>query len=69
MVTGRRPYLPPASYAQKMEADYPRPSALEPSLPRSLDILIDGALHPDPDKRIRTAADFLALLDAEIAPS
>jgi tetratricopeptide (TPR) repeat protein len=69
MATGRRPYLPPASHAQKMEADYPRPSALEPSLPRSFDMLIAGALHPDPDKRIRTAADFWSLLDAEILPS
>lgn len=64
MVTGRRPYPPPASFAQKMAADYPKPSALEPSLPRSFDVLIDGALHPDPDQRIRTAADFRALLDA-----
>jgi len=64
MVTGRRPFPPPASYAQKTAADYPRPSALEPSLPRSFDMLIDGALHPDPDKRIRTAADFWSLLEA-----
>jgi tetratricopeptide (TPR) repeat protein len=75
MTTGRRPYPPPASRAQKTAADYLRPSALEPSLPRSFDILIDGALHPDPERRIRTAADFWALLEgvrsggAGIAPS
>jgi len=75
MVTGRRPYPPPASHAQKMSGSYPKPSALEPSLPRSLDVLIDGALHPDPDKRIRCAADFWAMLesirdnDAGITPS
>jgi len=49
---------------QKMAADYPKPSTLEPSLPRSFDVLIDGALHPDPEKRIRTATDFWTLLDA-----
>jgi len=64
MVTGCRPYLPPASYTQKAAADYPKPSTLEPSLPRSFDVLIDGALHPDPEKRIRTATDFWTLLDA-----
>ncbi|MBI5239571.1 MAG: protein kinase [Elusimicrobia bacterium] len=75
MTTGRRPYPPPASRTQKTAADYIKPSALEPSLPRSFDVLIDGALHPDPERRIRTAGDFWALLevvrpnDAGIAPS
>ncbi len=64
MVTGRRPYPPPASFEQKMAADYPKPSTLEPSLPRSFDVLIDGALHPDPEKRIRTAEDFGSMLEA-----
>jgi serine/threonine-protein kinase len=63
MVTGRRPYPPPASHSQKMAAAYPTASALEPSLPRSFDVLIDGALHPDPEKRIHSATDFWAMLD------
>ena len=70
MTTGRRPYPPPASRTQKTAADYIKPSALEPSLPRSFDMLIDGALHPDPERRIRSAADFWALLEAvRAAPS
>jgi tetratricopeptide (TPR) repeat protein len=70
MTTGRRPYPPPASRTQKTAADYIKPSALEPSLPRSFDILVAGALHPDPDRRIRTAADFWAMLEAvRAAPS
>jgi len=64
MTTGRRPYPPPASHAQKLAADYPKPSVREPSLPRSFDVLVDAALHPDPDRRIHTAADFWAMLDA-----
>ncbi len=64
MVTGRRPYAPPASQAEKLACRYPKPSVLEASLPRSFDMLIDGALHPDPEKRIRGAADFWNRLDA-----
>ncbi|MDD5628417.1 MAG: protein kinase, partial [Elusimicrobia bacterium] len=64
MATGRRPYPPPASQAQKIAADYLKPSVLDPSLPRSFDLLIDGALQPDPEKRIRTAAEFWAMLEA-----
>ena len=64
MVTGRRPYAPPASPAEKLACRYPKPSVLEASLPRSFDMLIDGALHPDPEKRIRGAADFWNRLDA-----
>jgi hypothetical protein len=64
MATGRRPYLPPVSYDQKSAADYPKPSTLAPALPRSFDLLIDGALQPDPDRRIRTAEDFWSMLVA-----
>lgn len=63
MLTGRRPYPDPASHAQKMACVYDRPSALEPSLPRAVDALVAAALHPDPDHRIHTAADFWARLD------
>ena len=64
MVTGTRPYPPPASYAQKLAANYEAASVREPSLPLSLDMLIAGALHPDPEKRIRSATDFYGMLDA-----
>jgi serine/threonine-protein kinase len=63
MVTGSRPYPPPASHFQKISGHYVKPSVLEASLPRSFDVLIDGALHPDPEKRIRTVADFWNMLD------
>ena len=64
MVTGRRPYPPPASHIQKMSCEYDRAATLVPALPLSLDVLIAAALQPDPDKRIRSAADFWAMLDA-----
>ncbi len=64
MVTGTRPFPVPASRVQKIIGDYALPSSLEPSLPRSLDVLVAGALHPDPDKRIHSASDFWALLEA-----
>ncbi|MDD5655989.1 MAG: protein kinase [Elusimicrobia bacterium] len=75
MATGRLPFPPPANLEQKLAESYPRASSLEPCLPRSLDMLIAGALRPDPDKRIRSAADFWAMLEpmpegaADIAPS
>ncbi|MBI5208599.1 MAG: protein kinase [Elusimicrobia bacterium] len=62
MTTGERPYPSPASTPMKLEARYPKPSHLA-ALPEGLDALVDAALHPDPDKRIRTARDFWTWLD------
>ncbi|MBI5622460.1 MAG: protein kinase [Elusimicrobia bacterium] len=68
MTTGERPYPSPASTSMKLEARYPKPSQLAP-LPEGLDALIDASLHPDPDKRIRTARDFWVWLDKIKDPS
>ncbi|MFA6316870.1 MAG: protein kinase [Elusimicrobiota bacterium] len=68
MTTGERPYPSPASTPMKLEAAYPKPSSLAP-LPDGLDALVDAALHPDPDKRVRTARDFWVWLDKIKDPS
>ncbi|MBI5883370.1 MAG: protein kinase [Elusimicrobia bacterium] len=68
MTTGERPYPSPASTPMKIEAAYPKPSRLAP-LPEGLDSLVDAALHPDPDKRIRNARDFWVWLDKIKDPS
>ncbi|HAM35108.1 MAG TPA: hypothetical protein DEB40_10525 [Elusimicrobia bacterium] len=64
MVTGQRPYAPPATYAQKINGNFTAPSVQEPSLPPELDVLLAAALHPDPDQRIASASDFYARLAA-----
>ncbi|MBI4677258.1 MAG: protein kinase [Elusimicrobia bacterium] len=68
MVTGERPYPAPASTPMKIEARYAKPSQLAP-LPEGLDALMDAALQPDPDKRIRSARDFWVWLDKIKDPS
>ncbi|MDE2236315.1 MAG: protein kinase, partial [Elusimicrobia bacterium] len=52
MVIGRRPF-----------PNYQPPSQARPGLPGELDDLMDWALQPDPARRLRSAADFWALLD------
>jgi serine/threonine-protein kinase len=63
MVTGKRPYPAPYALNNKIMRDYLRPSQVIPTLPAELDTLMDFALHPDPQQRVRSAADFWALLD------
>lgn len=62
LVTGR-PAFSTASISSKLAQAYEKPSSIDPSLPAALDLLIDAALAPDPDKRIRTPADFWRLLE------
>ena len=63
MVTGKRPYPAPFAHNQKVMQEYLRPTQLVPTLPIELDRLMDFALQPDPAQRVRSAADFWALLD------
>ncbi len=63
MLTGRRPYPPPADAFMKVSRGYAKPSALDPAL-APLDELLDAALDPDPDRRIASAREFWARLNA-----
>lgn len=64
MVTGIRPFKGSTTTPKKLAKAYTRPSRVLKGLPPGLDALIDAALEPDPNKRIRTAQDFAARLDA-----
>ncbi|UPT73810.1 MAG: protein kinase [Elusimicrobiota bacterium] len=62
MITGVRPF--DGATPAKLAKSYLRPSTRVPGLSAELDALIDGALEPDPDKRIATPAAFWSRLDA-----
>ncbi|MBI5202564.1 MAG: protein kinase [Elusimicrobia bacterium] len=63
MLTGNRPFPAQATTESKKAKSYTRPSRVTP-LPPEVDALIDDALEPDPEKRIRTALEFAARLKA-----
>lgn len=63
MLTGQPPFPAPSGPDMKLNRDYPKASTLAPELPPAVDPLIDMALHPDPDHRIRSPHDFWALLE------
>jgi len=64
MLTGQRPFDGNVTTAAKFAKSYRKPTRLVATLPPEIDALIDAALEPDPDKRIRTPADFRARIDA-----
>jgi len=64
MLTGERPFDGKLTTAAKMARHYKKPSSLVGTLPPEVDALIDAALEPDPDKRLRAPADFRARMDA-----
>ncbi len=47
------------SLEKKLSNTRPRIANIIPDAPRSLDILLDKALHPDPSKRFHTADEFM----------
>lgn len=61
MVTGRRPFA--QDQGPFAAGEFQKASTLVPDLPPSLDELLSAALQPDPEKRIRSAKDFWALLE------
>jgi tetratricopeptide (TPR) repeat protein len=69
ILTGRRPFPNPTTTASKLNKQYERPSRVTTGLPAELDTFIDAGLEPDPGKRIKSAQDFLARLDALNLPS
>jgi tetratricopeptide (TPR) repeat protein len=63
MLSGQRPYPPPATTQLKLARDYAKLSSIATGLSPRLDAFMDDALDPDPDKRIASAARFWALLE------
>jgi len=61
MLTGRLPF---GEDAQKLDLDFPRPASLAPGLGASVDSLLEQALQPAPESRLRTPGEFLARLEA-----
>ncbi len=64
MLTGDRPFAAPVTSSAKLAMDFTRPSRRRRGLPSAIDALIDGALQPDPDRRISSASEFLAKLES-----
>ena len=75
MSTGRAPFhgeTAAAVFDHLLNRPHPSLLTLNPALPRSLEVVVDKALEKDPDRRYRSAAEFLRDLravDASIAPS
>ncbi len=75
MATGRVPFdgeTPAAVFDQLLNRKPPSPLTLNPSLPTSLAAVIDKALEKEPERRHRSAAEFiddLRRLDESNAPS
>jgi serine/threonine protein kinase len=61
LVTGALPFKNPTDWDARRTVE--PASRKTPSLPAALDAVIERALDPDPDKRLRSAAEFLALLE------
>ncbi|MBI4422327.1 MAG: protein kinase [Elusimicrobia bacterium] len=67
MLTGERPFPAPATTSAKLAMSYQKPTRLRRDLPAAVDALIDGALQPDPDRRIASASQFLGQLEAALS--
>ena len=68
MLTGERTFQGQATTSAKLNKQYKKPTRVVGSLPPAVDAFIDAALEPDPDKRIKTPAEFRARLDAAFGP-
>ncbi len=66
MATGRRPFSEPVTPEAKLRQCYVPPSRQRAGLTPAVDALVDWALEPDPDARIRTPGEFFKRL-SEIA--
>jgi eukaryotic-like serine/threonine-protein kinase len=75
MATGRAPFqgdTAAAVFDQLLNRLQPSPLTLNPTLPRSLEAIIDKALEKDPDRRYRSAGELLrdlGAVDVSMAPS
>ena len=67
MLAGQAPWAGESLYAvvlKQREQDLPRLSTLQPGLPRTLVLAIEGALHKHPGDRWRDASEMLAQFSA-----
>lgn len=64
MLSGAYPFPPDSSVELKMARGYEPLSKKMPGLPAGADALIDAALEPDADKRLRTPREFRERLTA-----
>jgi hypothetical protein len=62
MVTGRLPFEGPNFLAQKREMLYQPPSRLARG-PKEVDLVIQRALQPEPQRRFHSAAEFVKAMD------
>ena len=69
VLTGERPFNGPSTTASKVNKRYTRACRVRKELPAEIDKLIDDALEPDPDKRVRSVVEFRARLDAIVEAS
>jgi serine/threonine protein kinase len=63
MVTGEGVFSSPTTRAAKMCRRYVPPSRQREGIPSSVDMIVDWALQPDPERRIPTAAAFAQRLE------
>ncbi|HAH06325.1 MAG TPA: hypothetical protein DCM05_07320 [Elusimicrobia bacterium] len=67
ILTGVLPFQGSDDLQQKMFMTYVPATTHVPGLPREVDEMIHASLQPDPRNRLRTAAEFLARLEAAAA--
>ncbi|HVE12960.1 MAG TPA: protein kinase [Elusimicrobiota bacterium] len=63
MLAGKRPFSESNSLGLKLARQYVPATRVAAGLPWEIDALIAAALDPDPERRIRTPAEFLARLE------
>lgn len=71
MTTGRPPFsaeTPPAIFVKHLHDPLPRPRALNPRLPRTVEAVVTKALQKRPQDRFASAEQMIAALQEAIAP-
>ena len=68
MLTGEPPFSDAPNVSDKLNKAFVPVSVKVPGTPRAIDAIISKALEPNPEARIRTAADFEKLYQVIVAP-
>jgi tetratricopeptide (TPR) repeat protein len=69
MLTGRTPFPPPGTQAQKIQMDFLPPSLRVPELPQRVDDVVAAALQANPDLRMKTPEEFIQKLSGALPAS
>ena len=64
MITGKQPFSGPSYLAQKQAGLFAPPTQLQDDLPEKIDPLFQKAFAVDPSKRFKSAAEFVAAVEA-----